>query len=579
MISTQEEDDFIAVRVQDPRIQHEGSWNSYVDYKIFLHTNSKAFTAKTSCVRRRYSEFTWLKKKLQKNAGLVPVPELPCKSLFSFSNEDFLERRRKGLQVFLDKVLHMTVCLSDSQLHLFLQTQLPVGHILDCVQGHTPYTVTDAILTYASSNRGLAQAQEDDLIKEPSMNTVSYESMESPAPHQQLSSPEMLSSDDIELVEDLEEVHDQDIATLQLSHTEKRSLRVLQKNNHLEAVVEYRSPSKATFFLGGSHDDVETESADVAEETQEWSCQIQTPVEVHSPMGMDHEDNWQEESNGEQNIVALDTGTETDPMPLGVPQGEAAQWDSCVEKIPEESVNTETVQKCETFEDKDSEEQVIEQHVRSEEAVLETVFPEEQGLDHHVISEDSSAESHVTDISGPEKPQSSSRQTDKMQSEEREPTNEASPQSAIHEDAHKVHSESEVQHSGEESTQQVDTQLDQMEQEVDFDKTSDKEDNNEDSQSLSSSSGSIIRVSDEESICDETENVIQNANGFIMTSPDEVIHWSEDVSRSVEEQHTNGCLVDQESSCDSYVALEETNELHNKTLECKPAESAGDLIM
>lgn len=38
---------------------------------FFSQTNSKAFTAKTSCVRRRYSEFVWLKKKLQKNAGLV----------------------------------------------------------------------------------------------------------------------------------------------------------------------------------------------------------------------------------------------------------------------------------------------------------------------------------------------------------------------------------------------------------------------------------------------------------------------------------------------------------------------------
>uniref|UniRef100_A0A3Q3VYD3 Uncharacterized protein n=1 Tax=Mola mola TaxID=94237 RepID=A0A3Q3VYD3_MOLML len=37
MIGNQEEDEFIAVRVQDPRIQNEGSWNSYVDYKIFLH--------------------------------------------------------------------------------------------------------------------------------------------------------------------------------------------------------------------------------------------------------------------------------------------------------------------------------------------------------------------------------------------------------------------------------------------------------------------------------------------------------------------------------------------------------------
>lgn len=31
--------EFVAVRVQDPRIQNEGNWNSYVDYKIFLHVS------------------------------------------------------------------------------------------------------------------------------------------------------------------------------------------------------------------------------------------------------------------------------------------------------------------------------------------------------------------------------------------------------------------------------------------------------------------------------------------------------------------------------------------------------------
>ncbi|XP_051968669.1 uncharacterized protein LOC127633537 isoform X2 [Xyrauchen texanus] len=182
MIKSQEQDELIAVRVQDPRIQNEGSWNSYVDFKIFFHTNSKAFTAKTSCVRRQYSEFVWLKKKLQKNAGLVPVPGLPNKSLFSFINDGFIERRRMGLQSFLDKVLHMTVCLSDSQLHLFLQTQLPVKHIEDCVQGHTPYTVTEAILTYASSNHGWVQ-EEGGGAQELWPAPIPYESEESPAPH------------------------------------------------------------------------------------------------------------------------------------------------------------------------------------------------------------------------------------------------------------------------------------------------------------------------------------------------------------------------------------------------------------
>ncbi|XP_029954832.1 sorting nexin-11 [Salarias fasciatus] len=279
MNSNHEEDEFVAVRVQDPRIQNEGSWNSYVDYKIFLHTNSKAFTAKTSCVRRRYSEFVWLRKKMQKNAGLVPVPDLPGKSFFSFSNEDFLERRRKGLQLFLEKVVHTTVCLSDSQLHLFLQTQLPIGHIQDCVQGHTPYSVTDAILTYASSNRGLAQAQEDDPVKDSSL-TVSYESMESPALHppgpqtNEAFSPELLSCGDADPLEDLLELAGRDSAGPR--HEAEPCVRISQRRNQLEAVVERRGAAQARFYLD--------ESLDPAGRVQTGS-HILTPADVHSPVG------------------------------------------------------------------------------------------------------------------------------------------------------------------------------------------------------------------------------------------------------------------------------------------------------
>ncbi|XP_031947523.1 sorting nexin-11 isoform X1 [Corvus moneduloides] len=145
------EEELTTVRVQDPRVQNEGSWNSYVDYKIFLHTNSKAFTAKTSCVRRRYREFVWLRRQLQKNAGLVPVPELPGKSAAFFvgSTDEFIEKRRQGLQQFLEKVLQSVVLLSDSRLHLFLQSQLPVPAIEACVQGRGPHGVTEAILRYA----------------------------------------------------------------------------------------------------------------------------------------------------------------------------------------------------------------------------------------------------------------------------------------------------------------------------------------------------------------------------------------------------------------------------------------------
>lgn len=161
MLEHQEQEELTTVRVQDPRVQNEGSWNSYVDYKIFLHTNSKAFTAKTSCVRRRYREFVWLKKRLQKNAGLVPVPELPGKStFFAGSTDEFIEKRRRGLQQFLEQVMQNVVLLSDSQLHLFLQSQLSVPEIEACVQGRGPLSVTEAILRYAMSNCGWVQEED-----------------------------------------------------------------------------------------------------------------------------------------------------------------------------------------------------------------------------------------------------------------------------------------------------------------------------------------------------------------------------------------------------------------------------------
>lgn len=39
------------MRVQDPRVQNEGSWNSYVDYKIFLHVSCGCWeTAEFTCL-------------------------------------------------------------------------------------------------------------------------------------------------------------------------------------------------------------------------------------------------------------------------------------------------------------------------------------------------------------------------------------------------------------------------------------------------------------------------------------------------------------------------------------------------
>lgn len=57
------------------------------------------------------------------------------------------------------RVLQSVVLLSDSQLHLFLQSQLSVPEIEACVQGRSPMSVSDAILRYAMSNCGWAQEE------------------------------------------------------------------------------------------------------------------------------------------------------------------------------------------------------------------------------------------------------------------------------------------------------------------------------------------------------------------------------------------------------------------------------------
>ncbi|XP_072139324.1 sorting nexin-10B [Mobula birostris] len=146
--------EFITVWVRDPRVQKEDSWQSFVDYEICVHTNSMCFTKKTSCVRRRYKEFAWLRQRLQDNAVLISLPEIPPKiPFFSGSNSQLVEQRRQGLQEFLEKVLQSNILLSDSRLHLFLQTQLSTTEIEACVSGQTDYTVTDAVHRHASSNR------------------------------------------------------------------------------------------------------------------------------------------------------------------------------------------------------------------------------------------------------------------------------------------------------------------------------------------------------------------------------------------------------------------------------------------
>ncbi|XP_026785367.1 sorting nexin-10A isoform X2 [Pangasianodon hypophthalmus] len=77
------------------------------------------------------------------------LPKLPpAYPFFSLNNTLQVTQRMEGLQRFLEAVLKMPLLLSDSNLHLFLQSQLSIAKMEACVQGQTSYTVAEAIQCY-----------------------------------------------------------------------------------------------------------------------------------------------------------------------------------------------------------------------------------------------------------------------------------------------------------------------------------------------------------------------------------------------------------------------------------------------
>ncbi|CAL8297498.1 unnamed protein product [Lota lota] len=138
--------EFISVGVGEPRFHRDDFWHTHTDYEICLHTNSMCFRKKASCVRRRYSEFVWLRHCLQQNALIIELPKLPpWNPFFSMTNKEQLNQRMKGLQEFLEIVLETPLLLSDSHLHLFLQSELSTPRMDRCARGETRYSVAEAI--------------------------------------------------------------------------------------------------------------------------------------------------------------------------------------------------------------------------------------------------------------------------------------------------------------------------------------------------------------------------------------------------------------------------------------------------
>ncbi|KAG2492390.1 hypothetical protein HYH03_009336 [Edaphochlamys debaryana] len=110
------------IEVCDPVKQGEGV-AAYVSYKVRTKTTHSAYGSPFFEVIRRFRDFAWLHDKLvEKNKGLI-VPPLPEKSAVQKYQmaTDFIDQRRRALQVFVNRVASHPVLKDSRELQTFLQ--------------------------------------------------------------------------------------------------------------------------------------------------------------------------------------------------------------------------------------------------------------------------------------------------------------------------------------------------------------------------------------------------------------------------------------------------------------------------
>nr|CAB3266453.1 sorting nexin-12-like [Phallusia mammillata] len=122
---------FLEIEVCNPENHGVGWKKKYTDYEVKLKTNLPVFKHKEKSVRRRYSDFKWLGTELERDSKIV-VPALPPQGLslqLPFRSdeglfaEEFIEERRKGLEVFINKVAGHPLAQNERCLHMFLQDE------------------------------------------------------------------------------------------------------------------------------------------------------------------------------------------------------------------------------------------------------------------------------------------------------------------------------------------------------------------------------------------------------------------------------------------------------------------------
>uniref|UniRef100_A0AAZ3SDP2 PX domain-containing protein n=1 Tax=Oncorhynchus tshawytscha TaxID=74940 RepID=A0AAZ3SDP2_ONCTS len=112
---------FLEIDVYDPQTTGVGR-NRFTTYEVRMQD---------SVVRRRYSDFEWLKNELERDSKIV-VPPLPGKALkrqLPFRGDEgifedsFIEERRVGLEQFINRLAGHPLAQNERCLHMFLQDE------------------------------------------------------------------------------------------------------------------------------------------------------------------------------------------------------------------------------------------------------------------------------------------------------------------------------------------------------------------------------------------------------------------------------------------------------------------------
>lgn len=134
------------ISVRNPITHNTWENGRYTSYEIAIDTTNKSFCLGHSVCRRRYSEFVWLCKRLKSRHPRVTPPSLPPKTFLKERfDHSFIALRMKGLEEFLCRLLTEKLYMSDSGVHLFIQTNLSCQEIDDFMSGKLSAEAIDSV--------------------------------------------------------------------------------------------------------------------------------------------------------------------------------------------------------------------------------------------------------------------------------------------------------------------------------------------------------------------------------------------------------------------------------------------------